>query len=55
MENNKIRQKLVKKIDSRLDMIKESTNNIIENLIELRSNVEEAMFLESLLSEIKEE
>lgn len=55
MDNTKIQQKLVRKIDSRLELIKESTNNIIENLIELRSNVDEAMFLESLLNEIKEE
>lgn len=49
MEKDEIKKIIVKKIDNNLDNVRECTSLIIENIIDIRSNIDQAMFLEYFL------
>lgn len=51
MNKDEIQSQLVDKIDSKMDSIRESTTNILESLIDIRSKTDEIAFLETLLNE----
>ncbi len=55
MEKEEIKKIIVKRIDSNIENVRESTSSIIENLIDIRSSLEQSMFLEYFLeNELKD-